>query len=236
MHAQSGMSREHAAEGCDVRHVAGLVVARSGAELEAQHDSPARELVPERLHLRRVERPGEAVAAERIDVEVESAKPQHVERMVDLGELPGLSRHRVVDMHQAGHPPGILPSGEGVHLGHRPVPAAGLQDAVIDAGVHHLGQHQFRRRRHVLHAHRHVLDGVVFAVMRELELPETADAEIDVGEAGPAFVSGPEQRLGVGARAVTDAEGRCDRPGDDPLQVALVDLARRDVRRRRSSA
>jgi len=35
--------------------------------------------------------------------------------------------------------------------------------------------------------------------MRELELPETADAEIDVGEAGPPFVSGPEQGLGVGS-------------------------------------
>ena len=37
----------------------------------------------------------------------------HVEGMVDLGKLLGLPRHRVVDMHQAGHPPGILPLGEG---------------------------------------------------------------------------------------------------------------------------
>ena len=167
------------------------------------------------------------MAAEQIDVEIESAKLQHVEGMVDLGELFGLSRHRLVDMHQPGHPPGILPLGEGVHPGHRPVSAARLQEAVIDAGVHHLGQHQLRRRRHLLHAHGHVLDGVVFPVMRELELSETADAEIDVREAGPPFVSGAEQGLGVGARAIADSEGRGDRPGEDPLQVALVDVARR---------
>ena len=98
---------------------------------------------------------------------------------------------------------------------------------MIDAGVHHLGQHQFRRRRHLLHADGHVLDGVVLAVMREFELPEAADAEIDVGKAAPSFVAGAEQRRGVGARAVADPEGRRDRAGDDPLQVALVDLARR---------
>ena len=61
--------------------------------------------------------------------------------------------------------------------------------------------------------------------MRELELTETTDAEIDVREAGPSLVSGPEQRLGVSALAVPEAVGRRDRACDDALQVALVDLA-----------
>ncbi len=70
--------------------------------------------------------------------------------MPDLGELGGLSRHGLADMRQPGHPRGTLPFGEGVHLGHRSVAAACPQEAVVNAGVHHLGQHQFRRRRQLL--------------------------------------------------------------------------------------
>src|SRR5205823_11716417 len=51
-------------------------------------------------------------------------------------------------------------------------------------------------------------------------------SEIDVREAGPSLVAGPEQRLGVSALAVAKAEGRRDRACDDALQVALVHLAR----------
>ena len=187
----------------------------------------SRELVPERRHLLGIERPGKAVAAQRIDVEVEAAQLQHVEGMVDLGELGLGARHRLVDMHHAGHAAGILLLGEGVHLRHRAVGAARLQEAVIDAGIHHLRQHQLRRRRHLLHADRHVLDDVVLALVRELELAEAADAEIDVGEPAPARVVGAVQRLGVGARPVARAEGRGRRPRDHALQVAVMDVARR---------
>src|SRR4051794_41720640 len=38
------------------------------------------------------------------------------------------------------------------------------------------------------------------------ELAEPADPEVDVGEAGPSFVSGTEQGLGVGARTVARSE------------------------------
>ena len=147
--------------------------------------------------------------------------------MVDLGELGLAARHRLVDMHQPGHAVGVLTLGEGVHLRHRPVGAARLQQAVIDAGIHHLRQHQLRRRRHLLHADRHVLDDVVLARVRELELAEAADPEIDVGEPAPACIVGAVQRARVGARPVARAEGRGRRPRDHALQVAVMEVARR---------
>ena len=202
------MARQYPAERRDMAHVARFVVGRARAQLEAEHDAQPIEFLPERRHLRRVEGPGKAVAAHRIDVEVETAELQRAKGMVDLGELGRAARHRLVDMHQPGHAVGILTLGEGVHLRHRPVAAARLQQAVIDAGIHHLRQHQLRRRRHLLHADRHVLDDVVLARVGELELAEAADPEIDVGEPAPARIVGAEQRARVGARPVARAEGR----------------------------
>ena len=51
---------------------------------------------------------------------------------------------------------------------------------MIDSRVAHLGDHQLGRCLDLLHAHGHVLDGVVFPFERELKLPITANAETDI--------------------------------------------------------
>src|SRR4030095_7657867 len=68
---------------------------------------------------------------------------------------------------------------------------------------------------------------MVLALVRELELAEAADAEIDVCQPAPARVIGAVQRLGVGARPIARAEGRGGRSRDHALQVAIMGIARR---------
>jgi len=129
VHAQAGNVARARAEGCDVRHVACHVVARPGAELDAQHDSRPASLSQNGSICGASSGQGKPWRLSESTLEVEAAKLEHVEGMVDLGKLLGLPRHRVVDMHQAGHPPGILPLGEGVSsrssLRTRRLPAGG---------------------------------------------------------------------------------------------------------------
>ena len=113
---------------------------------------------------------------------------------------------------------------EGVVVVHRPVPAPGLQDAVVDAGIDHLGDHELGWRFDLLHADRHVLDEVVVALEGELQLPVASDTEGDVGEPAPGVVTRPEEHFGLDFRPIPHAKRLRGGACDDLLQVFEVDL------------
>ena len=102
---------------------------------------------------------------------------------------------RLVDLKERAKVFRILVLREGVVVVHRAVAASGLEDAVIDAGIDHLGDHELGRRFDLLHADRHVLDEVVVALEGELQLPVAPDSEPDVRQARPAVVIASEEHV-----------------------------------------
>src|SRR5205823_10610660 len=101
-----------------------------------------------------------------------------------------------------------------------------LQNAMIDAGDRHLRNHQLRRTNDLLHPDRHVLNVVVVAFPRELELPESSDMEVHVGETRPRVVAGTKQHRRLDLGAIAHAKRARRRTGDALLQIPEMDRRR----------
>ena len=190
--AHRRMALHQPVERHQVGDVACLVVVRRRRELDEGRKLERRDLVPERPERVVIEVARVAVAREVVRV-VEALQP---ERRCARSTSASTSSRSATASSMCSRPvnfSGILALRERVVVVHRAVAAARLQDAVIDAGIEHLRDHEFGRRLDRLHADRHVLDGVFLALVHELEPAVAADAEADVVQAGPGVVAVPEQ-------------------------------------------
>jgi hypothetical protein len=157
-------------------------------------------------------------------VRVVEALQAETVRAVGLGEHVVAVRDRLVDVQEPGE---LLRKGslrERVVVVHRAVAAARLQDAVIDAGIEHLRDHELGRRLDRLHADRHVLYRVLLALVHEFEPAVAADAEVDILESCPGVVAITKQQPRLHAHAVAHPEGLRRRARDVLLDVFQVDV------------
>ena len=113
---------------------------------------------------------------------------------------------------------------ERIEVVHRAIATARLQDAVIDARIEHLRDHELGWRLDRLHANRHVLDRVFLALMHKLEPAIAADTEIDIVQTAPRIVSSAKQQPRFHALAVAHPKGLGGWPRDVLLNVLQVNV------------
>ena len=144
----------------------------------------------------------------------------------EFGEKNQGPRGRLVHVQQSGELARMLALRERVVVVHRAVAAAGLQNAMIDAGDGHLRNHQLGRTDDLLHPDRHVLNVVVVALPCELEPAQSSDAEIHVGETRPRVVAGTKQHRRLDLGAVAHAKRARGGTRDALLQILEMDRSR----------
>ncbi len=207
--------------------VAHRIVIGDRGDLEEHWQAGGVDLRPECVITGIVERDVEPVAGERVKRKVHAFQSEIAMGAVKLRKCRIGEGTRLIDVQQGREFVRILVLGERVVIVHRAIAPPGLQDAVVDARIAHLGQHQFRRRHDLLHPDRHILGMIVLAVDREIETPIIAHPEVDVLEPRPRIVAFPEQHRPRDLLAVARPENLGRGPGLNLLDIFAVDLARR---------
>ena len=210
-----------------MRDIALFPVIRDRRRLEENRELGGIDLRPERVHARIVEGDVEAVARITVEREIDRAQTERLVGAIEFLEVFCRIGARFVHLQHGGEFVRILVLRERVVVVHRAVAPAGLQYCVVDAGIEHLRQHQFRRRDDLLHADRHILRMVIFAVDGEVQPAVIADAEIHVLQSGPGIVALFKEKLAGELFAVARAIDAGRRARLYFLDVAAVDFAGR---------